>query len=422
MSGAALSAAGAACQTAGVVSAAASAMNMLSMLRSGGDRARWLATGAFVAGAGGFAVQSPALYRRVDRATGIANVSTLFGFTLFVICAGFLRLWTNTWPGAHTPAGARRTVRTHTIAAVALATLFLAADHHTEYAGQFLLAAAYPGSALFIGVQQVFVGTFWALGATRCRRARRMLEGPCWQLHGLAALETGLYLGLGFAAYIVGVLGFIATGGTISATWVMAGRLLSLTSVVLCCVGLTCGVWGPPLEALLEPFWCAVVPYRKLLHLWRLLAGHDDLSPAPGGLLLPLAELARETDYLLVRIWDGIASLSGYLDADLADDTLAKAAAAGIGEREALDQMAAAVLSAALRSKHDAHHPQRLYPASALTEQMLDVDRALAAVALIVRRRRPTVPRPRRRAAALVPRPRAMPARRHTVSGRRDDV
>lgn len=290
------------------------------------DYPRAVMTAAVAAGSLGFFVQIPTVYRAIDDAAGIPNLSILLAYTLFTACPALIHMWIGTWPGVGSFTSTQRILAVYGASCAALVALFASSAHPGEHPLDF--AETYinqESTAWFILCYVVTFTLSWPVAVVRIHRGRvrARASGVRWLAHGLAACEIGMSATVFYSLALgTALLGAAIHDKSLSVWSTWPASSLAAASATCSCIGFTARTWGERWDAHLQRIVTGYADYMRLKQvapLHRLVAGHTRNPVAAGGLRQHrLRDFAGRADYRSVQIWDGMDELARYRDPSVA--------------------------------------------------------------------------------------------------------
>jgi hypothetical protein len=385
-----------------------------TMLGNRQDRGKWAISLTMMAGAAGFALHVPSLYRAVDHQIGVPNAATLLGALCYLAVGVLLHVWiAASWPGHYDRRRTLFVIGVTVPAAGALVVLFAVGSHPAEVPGDFsTLVTVYsnPATYAFTVVYLVVFTAYWPLAVIACRvviadmkeaeqRRQRFstamgeeeLEGDAllhWLQYGVRLVEIGMWLGLFYALLDVGIVTAMLTGHDRLVHWLVPlGNLAALASASNSTGGVTCGMWGPSVDQRRRPLREAEAEaaaqdrYDALSGLWQLIARQVRSNPVPTGLDPSRVPVTIAAGYLQIMLVDGYRDLAAYADVQVAEQVEELARRLGFHRRQRRALAEAAVLRAAARFKAQGVRPARRYTEMPVFEDHLETEAHLLAVA-----------------------------------------
>ncbi|MCX4546124.1 MAB_1171c family putative transporter [Streptomyces sp. NBC_01565] len=299
-------------------------------------------------GASGWFFAAPPMIGRVNRWTGVPNVSAplVYGIAAAFSCASIVLVIH--WRGGDEPTVRRNVLRWiggTAVVVVALAVLFALGDAPVERRRDF---DTYYATTPFIReaiVTYLAAHTATALVVTTTcwRWASEVPRG--WVKNGLLTLVMGFSLNFAFA---------FLKATAVAARWV-GGDLDTLSTDIAPPVGsvgaglATLGFLLPLFAPRAEETWRAWLSYRRMYPLWRALHAHPAVRTSrmklPWWSRIEIRATQRAT-----QVTDAIRDLSPFLDTRSRSALEDRAAAEGHTARDVRAMAAAAMVHAALRA------------------------------------------------------------------------
>lgn len=317
----------------------------LHSLRRGGSPAGYAVCAALALLGSTFTMSTPAVWRWLDRVTGVPNLAALWAHLSVVGFSGTVQLLLLWWVNPPGEAGRRSRLRLAFLAtaAVAMVALFLAAGPTEPRVGEFV--ATYLSRPVFAVYILVYLAAFGLglIDVVRLCLPYATLSGRSWLRRGLRATAVGAMFGLVYCAVrIAGVIG--ARVGADPRRWEWIAPIAASIGALLVILGLTMPAWGPKLSQV-RGWVRRRQQYRQLQPLWvdlHRLMPEIVLEPP---VAVPLSTLDRRLYRRVIELYDGWLALRPYLDE--AAGGRARRLGTQIGLRE--EELAAVVDAARLR-------------------------------------------------------------------------
>jgi hypothetical protein len=299
-----------------------------------------------------FTFATPAVYLAVDRAVGLANLSTLVVYTL-IVCNSvtaqvLLLLWSR--PAAAARSAVRWRLAAFGVVTVAMAALFLTARHAGEHPIDFdVQFARRPGTAVFLVIYLIAFAAGLTLSARMTWKFSKVVPQR-WLRRGLLLNAVGAAFGLGYAAgkavsIVARWLGSTALDD-VNILWAPVSACLG---AVLIAVSSSLPAWAPGAQTAVRRF----RRYRSMEPLWRAVR---DARPAvilePDVGPFDRWDPRRLDDRLyrrVIEIRDGLLAARPGFDDAAAARARAAAEAAGLPPEEVDAVAEAARIAPALR-------------------------------------------------------------------------
>jgi hypothetical protein len=322
----------------------------LHALRRGGSPAGYAVCVALALLASTFTVSSPAVWRWLDRVTGVPNIAALWAHLCVVGFSGTVQLLLLWWVNPAGEAGRRARVRLAFLAtaAVAMVVLFLASGPTEPRAGEFVATyVSRPVFAVYILVYLVAFG-LGLIDVVRLCWPYARVSGRSWLRRGLRTTAIGAMVGLVYCGIrISSVIG--AQAGADPRRWEPIAPVASCLGAFLVILGLTMPAWGPRLSQV-RGWVRRRQQYRQLQPLWvdlHRLMPEIALEPPVAA---PLGTLDRRLYRRVIELYDGWLALRPYLDEAAAGRARRLGTQVGLREEELAAVVDAARLRGAVRA------------------------------------------------------------------------